>query len=1475
MRSPRSVIFYIPIILAILVFLCPDSGYGGFPVLIKAERVDNGAVIPSESTLQLTAHEVVAIDYTIEIHNAEDQAMTVPVLSLYSRQNPPYISGWEDFTVVVEAHDTLIVERRIFLRPYPEHVGHPYTRFYVQVERPGFWWVHRLNLAIQETEFSIPRLLDEPAFSSGTNNTIEWIPAESGSIVYQDAYAYDVENPDNLIQSLKDQYGVQYDDTMRTTFAGLRDGRTYGYFVKVQHAQAQGPVSLYSRFRFSRQDRYPPAKVQDPLALEVDQGVEVSWMAVEDTVSGTASYLIYRAIDTNQEEIVDSVEVEDENANTYAWIDTKVDSGVTYHYRVRGVDVAGNIGDSDRSNAIRYGDEADQPDIPEDIPGDDELLDRQTSQTGFIRGAVDTLFVSGIPESLERIRFEAVRDDLAFFDNPPKAGGRYFDGGWIERPFPPYWVFDYRYTGTVTVDPAGSVQYGNDGIELDANFIDGHTYFRRVTFDYGTTTQLDTADVIPDCFPPDDIRNLQLQTWITDPPQNGPEDGHTGWKARLTWEAAEDAVSGLQRYHLFRKIEGVDEAFQEVPLSSSFTDLYYEEIYTPESDQILNPIVTYRVTSDDQIGNRRTFDQTGWEVSDRALNAPFIAFQSNSPDLIPLNADTAFSRATHVPFEIQRFDRSAVETYVIAMNGVELERPNGNQDTLLVALPDVEVVRIKVRAMYHADRSSVWSNEKTVIRTRSIVPSNLTAANDPDSWLGHLYLSWQKPSMDVAYYEIWRDSTLIGVDSSKASQIEWTDYYNTDELTGETVPPLTAYRAHQYQVRKVNLFGDATDFTDPASAKCNKPPEVVSQDPPVLEDQNYVICVHWERALPTLVESGYQTLVAVYQDSLDSLLTIEPVADDDTTYCYRNAEVGHNYIFRIREVPNDTQFDPTPWSKPYTVSSLDIYRKFYAQPQPGGSIYLNWQNTAIVDKYKIERFQICRDTVCWTFPNTVFDMMDGAASLVHGREYTYSIFGIDSLDQVVAAAAKTATCDTGPVFIPEVDIFRFRYFNDSLITVNWTWRDMNQTALADTTRGAVECLIQASVSHHFPVTPEQTTTSGWFPVTAETRSREVPVPILLNRENEKVYFRMTARDQWGNPASPVWDTAFYAMKQSIYDPVPPRSVQDLASDNARAWYAVSDTVVLDLSWTGNGVEQPVETSSEQWDPSVGNVAFYQVIRKLENDSELQLAEFPVRRELSHYALRDTIANQPTEWKIVSIDSAGNTTASEWMSNTRMIATPDTVIPVQFRGCDVVTRPDDPSGLEYFIEIAMNPDHFSYAYEIGDGEQMDRFLCQSGWIAETSFACTTGWGAIELDTTWFRIKARKNWGASIWESGWSDLVYYTPSEQGDPQKPADSEIALPESFAVSPNYPNPFNGETRIEYALPKTSDVEIHIFNIHGEKVRGMIHRAQSAGYQSVIWDGRNSSGQMTASGIYLALIQMRAEDGDMFRKQMKMTLLK
>jgi len=80
--------------------------------------------------------------------------------------------------------------------------------------------------------------------------------------------------------------------------------------------------------------------------------------------------------------------------------------------------------------------------------------------------------------------------------------------------------------------------------------------------------------------------------------------------------------------------------------------------------------------------------------------------------------------------------------------------------------------------------------------------------------------------------------------------------------------------------------------------------------------------------------------------------------------------------------------------------------------------------------------------------------------------------------------------------------------------------------------------------------------------------------------------------------------------------------------------------------------------------------------------------------------------------------------------------------------------------------------------------------------------------------------------------------------------------IPETFSIS-NYPNPFNPETTIKYALPKEADLKISIFNANGQLVVAIKEGYHEPGYYSVKWRGVNQSGQLLASGIYFVTMQL------------------
>ncbi|NQV18525.1 MAG: T9SS type A sorting domain-containing protein [Armatimonadetes bacterium] len=100
---------------------------------------------------------------------------------------------------------------------------------------------------------------------------------------------------------------------------------------------------------------------------------------------------------------------------------------------------------------------------------------------------------------------------------------------------------------------------------------------------------------------------------------------------------------------------------------------------------------------------------------------------------------------------------------------------------------------------------------------------------------------------------------------------------------------------------------------------------------------------------------------------------------------------------------------------------------------------------------------------------------------------------------------------------------------------------------------------------------------------------------------------------------------------------------------------------------------------------------------------------------------------------------------------------------------------------------------------------------------------------------------------------------------------ENNVISKSEFLISDltNFPNPFNPMTTISFELntENAEDIEIVIYNLKGQKVKQF---SDIRDQTSVIWDGRDDSGQSVSSGIYF--YKLKAGD---FREVRKMVLMK
>ncbi len=83
--------------------------------------------------------------------------------------------------------------------------------------------------------------------------------------------------------------------------------------------------------------------------------------------------------------------------------------------------------------------------------------------------------------------------------------------------------------------------------------------------------------------------------------------------------------------------------------------------------------------------------------------------------------------------------------------------------------------------------------------------------------------------------------------------------------------------------------------------------------------------------------------------------------------------------------------------------------------------------------------------------------------------------------------------------------------------------------------------------------------------------------------------------------------------------------------------------------------------------------------------------------------------------------------------------------------------------------------------------------------------------------------------------------------------------------ISSIYPNPFNPETNIRFALKQDSEVEISVYNIKGQKVKTLRREHFAKGEHVVTWKGKDNHNSDVGSGVYF--IRLNAGSTEQIRK--------
>ena len=231
----------------------------------------------------------------------------------------------------------------------------------------------------------------------------------------------------------------------------------------------------------------------------------------------------------------------------------------------------------------------------------------------------------------------------------------------------------------------------------------------------------------------------------------------------------------------------------------------------------------------------------------------------------------------------------------------------------------------------------------------------------------------------------------------------------------------------------------------------------------------------------------------------------------------------------------------------------------------------------------------------------------------------------------------------------------------------------------------------------------------------------------------------------------------------------------------------------------------------------------------------------------------TVPADAQDGYIVTVPTLADSSIAHGMHYTTFFVSAFTATP----GVYFDSAPDSGYSVDNLAPAA--PQGFGVAYNTGSGNQLS-------WAApeEPDFVYCNVYRSTDPNFTPGPGNLVHATAASAWNDpafdGWD--VYYKVTavdyagNESDPSSTGTAtgvtDRALPASFALHRNVPNPFNPTTVIPYDVPAGgAHVTLTVYDVTGRVVRTLLDTHVSQGRRSVTWDGCDHRGRAVASGVY------------------------
>jgi hypothetical protein len=185
--------------------------------------------------------------------------------------------------------------------------------------------------------------------------------------------------------------------------------------------------------------------------------------------------------------------------------------------------------------------------------------------------------------------------------------------------------------------------------------------------------------------------------------------------------------------------------------------------------------------------------------------------------------------------------------------------------------------------------------------------------------------------------------------------------------------------------------------------------------------------------------------------------------------------------------------------------------------------------------------------------------------------------------------------------------------------------------------------------------------------------------------------------------------------------------------------------------------------------------------------------------------------------------------------------------------NMILYPDDMGRLDGKAHLMFSPDRILINGENVAGIQLtfsDNVVLEStslpkGWILKTYGNTIISYrqnGDILYGQTEFNLGSD------------SELVDYVIADAGG-NCITVSKTELPQTVALLPNYPNPFNPETTLSYTLSSEDMVNISVYDITGKLIQTLVNEVQLIGTHQITWHAND-----LPSGMYISLLSVAGE---------------